>query len=207
MAITFACPCGKLLKARAEFAGRRTRCTRCHMVLIVPHVDQNVGTVSETELLAPGDFGDVDNVIRPGVLAVNESMPLEAFARREPVTEAPPPAPERDAQPVAWQPPVESPFPFSAVAPSPAVTPRRRSLNEPWVHIFLIVNAYACILFGMVQLVIVAAAVALRPQSVSPWMLLASFGGLLGAEILGGLILLAVDVVRGARRPPPKNDG
>ncbi len=94
-----------------------------------------------------------------------------------------PPAPEREARPVAWQPPEESPFPFSAVVPSPAVTPRRRSLNEPWVHIFLIVNAYACLIFGVVQLVIVAAAVAVRPQSVA-LALLASFGGL--AEIWAG---------------------
>jgi hypothetical protein len=56
MAITFACPCGKLLFARSEFAGRRTRCTRCHTVLVIPHADQGVGSISEHELLAPMDF-------------------------------------------------------------------------------------------------------------------------------------------------------
>jgi hypothetical protein len=36
MAISFACECGKSLRTKDEFAGRRTRCPSCGTVLVVP---------------------------------------------------------------------------------------------------------------------------------------------------------------------------
>lgn len=36
MTIRFACPCGKHLKARDDFAGRRLRCPGCQVILTIP---------------------------------------------------------------------------------------------------------------------------------------------------------------------------
>jgi hypothetical protein len=153
------------------------------------------------------DFGEVDTLIRPGTILPPEA-PLEAFATAAApaAVEEPPELARPDV--LSWSPPAEeiSPRADLSAPPMPAPltpAPQQHAVasrpREPWVYPFLVIQAYVCMAFGILQLVAVALAVVTRRAGVSPWMLLVSVGGLLAAGTLGGLALLAVAVVRGMR--------
>lgn len=56
MAITFTCLCGKPMKARDEFAGRKMRCSACKKVVTIPETAPPTVPPSESETIpVPAD--------------------------------------------------------------------------------------------------------------------------------------------------------
>lgn len=153
MTITFACPCGKLLKSRAENAGRRTKCPRCGMYLVIPHIsvshDVMSASGSEPELLSHSDFSDVEYVVKvataqasaapsaPSLLELDPE-PASRPAIDEPEPETPLPIAEEEETAIEHPVPVPVEPPAivnanSAVssAPAPAQAASTSTLPEP----------------------------------------------------------------------------
>src|SRR5262245_45363252 len=52
MAISFSCACGKQLRAREQFAGRRMKCPDCQKVLTIPSAEE-LADLAVVETAAP----------------------------------------------------------------------------------------------------------------------------------------------------------
>jgi RsiW-degrading membrane proteinase PrsW (M82 family) len=93
MAISFACECGKTLRTKDEFAGRRTRCPSCGTVLVIPlptepEVD-DVYHVAPAEVPAVPDRSDGPRLRFGPAPSVGPADPDEPEGRTRPDVSGP----------------------------------------------------------------------------------------------------------------------
>lgn len=226
MTITFACPCGKLLKSRAENAGRRTKCPRCGSYLVIPHIsvshDEMSASGSEPELLSQSDFSDVEYVVKVATAQASAAPPAPSLLELDPGPSQTPITGPRTPPNIDLEPELETPLSIDAndastasldMIPIPAPTARatvastnsdRRDQSsirvEPWFFAVLEWVAYLCMGLGALQFAVVFFAIALG----SDLDVLRTFALALVLLIvtlgLGGLALVGLDIARSLRR-------
>jgi hypothetical protein len=207
MPISFRCPCGKVLKAQQELAGKRTQCPACKTVLVIPTADRPVITdpaaaapVIEPWVLNP-DAG-FDHDVARSILATSSA---DGEAPDDEFDAAPPVFPSREAVVLA----VAHSTSNTAipVIPRSAETTALTAAAEPWYYSFLDGYAMVLVALGAAQFVFfgfgfVANAVksAERPHElaslIGPGI---SFAVLLVSLAVGALLRLAVDAARSLR--------
>ncbi|MGO9468879.1 MAG: PrsW family glutamic-type intramembrane protease [Isosphaeraceae bacterium] len=103
MAITFDCGCGKSLRAKDEFAGKKTKCPGCGSILTIPTLEQVPRDEDEvaTYLLEPENKPAHSSVAQPSSFAPASSEPVSrsAPAPRTPEVKPAPKAARRDREP------------------------------------------------------------------------------------------------------------
>jgi hypothetical protein len=81
MAIAFSCSCGKAMKAKEAFAGRKVRCPQCDKVVRIPQRDQgeesSVGTPPPARPVSPLPFAEMrdENKERPALASPSKPTP------------------------------------------------------------------------------------------------------------------------------------
>src|SRR5258708_6906237 len=96
MAITFACGCGKILRAGDELAGKKARCPQCASVVPIP------GARADAAPADPGPTGsgslyEVEEPPRPSSSSILRPRPPVVEGAGRPATPARPSAPKRAA--------------------------------------------------------------------------------------------------------------
>jgi hypothetical protein len=104
MPIAFSCSCGKAIKAKEAFAGRKIKCTQCGQVVTVPKLPVE----EETRAVTPPP---TESVARPALLEEKDAEHPELAATPPPATPVTPPV---FPQPKADAPARPSPAPVHA---------------------------------------------------------------------------------------------
>jgi hypothetical protein len=151
MSIAFSCMCGKPLKARSEFAGRKIRCPGCQQILTIPQ--HSSGDPSATYALEPEDLQTAEDTSRPQPLPVippepkapdpsrPTERPLVVGDDRKAVRPAPDPWVDRSLEQTItpWLGDDEERFRYRA-------SPRRRSAT--WVIIVIVLLLVGVVALG-----------------------------------------------------------
>jgi RsiW-degrading membrane proteinase PrsW (M82 family) len=87
MAISFACACGKTLRAADELAGKKTRCPQCSAVLSIPRAEVEVDTAPvDPEPPPSSSLYEVETSLRPVSPSTFRSIPQVEEGPRRPQT-------------------------------------------------------------------------------------------------------------------------